>query len=69
MKSVWIRLLGGALLILVGLLWILQGSGALGASGGMNGQSQWTLIGAVVAIVGLVLLVSGLMKLRAGKRG
>lgn len=66
---VWARVIGGVLLILVGVLWVLQGSGALGATGGMNGQSQWTLIGAVVAIVGVVLLVGGITKLRAGRRG
>ncbi|WP_426592423.1 hypothetical protein ACPPVS_11610 [Cellulomonas sp. McL0617] len=69
MTMVWARVIGGVLLILVGVLWVLQGSGALGATGGMNGQSQWTLIGAVVAIVGVVLLVGGITKLRAGRRG
>ena len=68
MTSVWTRVIGGILLLLVGGLWCLQGSGALGASGGMNGQTQWLVIGAVVAVVGLVLLVSGARKLRTGER-
>ena len=68
MTAVWARIIGGILLTLVGAIWVLQGSGSLGASGGMNGQSEWTLIGAVVAIVGLVLLVGGIRRLRARKR-
>jgi hypothetical protein len=61
--KVWIRVIGGVLLLLIGGLWILQGSGATGASGGMNGQSQWLVIGIVVALIGLVLLVGGLRRL------
>lgn len=63
---VWIRVAGGVLLLLVGVVWILQGSGATGGSGGMNGESQWLVIGLVVAVVGLVLLVGGVRKLRSG---
>ena len=43
--------IAGALLILVGLLWILQGSNMIGGSV-MSGQSQWLYIGIVVALVG-----------------
>jgi hypothetical protein len=64
---IWTRVVGGILLTLIGVLWCLQGSGALGAGGGMNGQTQWLVIGAVVAVVGLVLLVGGVRKLRAGR--
>ena len=63
--KVWIRVIGGVLLLLIGVTWTLQGSGALGASGGMNGETQWLWIGLVVAVVGLVLLVGGIRKLRA----
>jgi hypothetical protein len=69
MKNVWIRVAGGVLLLAVGVVWILQGSGATGSSGGMNGETQWLLIGVVVAVVGLVLLAGGVRRLRAGKRG
>jgi hypothetical protein len=62
--QVWIRVIGGALLLLIGGVWILQGSGATGDTGGMNGQSQWLVIGVVVALVGLVLLVGGIRRLR-----
>ena len=68
MTTIWVRVVGGALLFLVGLVWVLQGTGATGATGGMNGQSEWTLIGMVVAVVGLVLLAAGIRKLRAANR-
>lgn len=66
--KVWIRVVGGAFLLMTGVVWSLQGSGATGGSGGMNGESQWLLIGLVVAVVGLALLVGGVKKLRAGTR-
>ena len=68
MTTIWVRVVGGALLFLVGLVWVLQGSGATGASGGMNGQAEWTLIGMVVAVVGLVLLAGGIRRLRTANR-
>ncbi|MDB5613834.1 MAG: hypothetical protein JWQ22_1487 [Devosia sp.] len=43
--------IAGALLILLGLLWILQGSNIIGGSV-MSGQSQWLYIGIIVALVG-----------------
>lgn len=63
--KVWVRVIGGVLLLLIGGTWMAQGSGATGASGGMNGESQWLLIGAIVAVVGLVLLVGGIRRLRS----
>jgi hypothetical protein len=68
MARVWIRVVGGALLLLIGVNWCLQGSGAYGMSGGMNGKSQWLVIGLVVAVVGLVLLVSGVRSMRSRTR-
>ena len=68
MKMVWIRVVSGVVLLLVGLHWCLQGSGAMGDTGGMNGQSHWLIIGAVVSLVGLVLVAGGVRKLRARKR-
>ncbi len=41
----------GIVLMLVGLLWILQGAGFIGGSF-MTGQSEWLYIGIVTAIVG-----------------
>ncbi len=44
------------LLILAGGVWFLQGINVLGG-GVMSGQTQWVVIGAVVAIGGIALLV------------
>ena len=45
----------GLILILLGGLWILQGSNVLAGSV-MSGQSQWLYVGIVVVIVGLAAL-------------
>ncbi len=44
------------LLVLAGAVWFLQGINVLGGSV-MSGQSQWVLIGGIVALVGIGLLV------------
>jgi hypothetical protein len=46
----------GVLLVLLGLLWAGQGLNLIGGSF-MTGQTQWLVIGVVVAIAGLVILV------------
>ncbi|MET0173279.1 hypothetical protein [Agrobacterium sp. lyk4-40-TYG-31] len=48
----------GALLTLIGLVWIGQGSGYFPypASSFMINQSPWMLRGAIVAIIGLALI-------------
>ena len=45
------RMILGGLLLLIGAVWMLQGVGLVGGSF-MTGQSLWTVIGAVVAVVG-----------------
>lgn len=65
--KVWTRLVVGVLLLFFGVVWSLQGSGAVGG-GGMSGQAQWLVIGVFVAVVGVILLVGGVRKLRAGER-
>ncbi len=49
-------LVGGILLIVVGLVWTLQGVGILGGSV-MSGSTMWAVIGPIVAIVGVYLIV------------
>lgn len=44
----------GIILVLLGVLWIMQGFGIVGGSF-MTGQSQWLYIGVVTAIVGAAL--------------
>jgi hypothetical protein len=45
----------GALLVLVGVVWALQGLNLIGGSF-MTGQTQWLLIGAICTILGAALL-------------
>jgi len=47
--------------ILVGAVWILQGSGVLPGSF-MTGQSMWLVIGILVAGLGLGLTFNGLRR-------
>jgi hypothetical protein len=43
--------IGGALLILLGLVWTLQGANVLAGSV-MSGQGQWLYIGIVLVVLG-----------------
>lgn len=45
----------GALLVLVGVVWLLQGIGVLPGSF-MTGQPRWALYGAVAVVVGVLLI-------------
>ncbi|WP_433443573.1 hypothetical protein [Nonomuraea sp. CA-141351] len=63
MKS-WIPLVIGVLLAAVGILWTLQGLGVVGGSV-MSGNTTWAVIGPIVLVIGLVLAVIGLRRLRA----
>jgi hypothetical protein len=51
----WIRAIGGALLTLVGLVWILQGVNVIHGSG-MSGHGQYAVLGIIVALIGIWLL-------------
>lgn len=62
----WIRAIGGVLLTLVGLLWILQGVNVIGGSG-MSGHGQYAVLGIIVALVGIWLL-QGAIRVRPGSR-
>ena len=65
----WIVLAGGIVLILLGVLWTLQGLDLLGQSGGMNGQRTWAVVGPIVAVVGLGLAWRGARGRRVGDGG
>ena len=58
----WVFTVVGFVLVALGVVWTLQGSGTMAGSM-MTGQHQWLFIGVVVGIVGLVLLVTGLRRL------
>lgn len=48
------RLAIAAVLLVVGLLWIAQGTGTI-AGGAMGGQSMWAMIGGVLVVLALVM--------------
>ena len=50
----------GVLLVLVGLIWTLQGLGVLQSSSPMTGVTLWAIIGPIVAIVGAYLAARAL---------
>ena len=54
----------GALLVLIGALWTLQGLDIIGGSG-MSGETLWAVIGPIVAVVGLGLIVTGIRSRKA----
>ena len=48
------RLVLAAILVLVGLFWIGQGSGLI-AGGAMSGSSVWEVVGVVLIVVGVLI--------------
>jgi hypothetical protein len=56
----------GALLVLMGALWTLQGLGYVGGSS-MTGVTVWAVIGPVTALVGVALVALGLRGGRAAR--
>jgi len=50
----------GVLLVLVGVLWTLQGLGYVAGSV-MTGVTVWAVIGPVVALLGILLVVRGVL--------
>jgi drug/metabolite transporter superfamily protein YnfA len=48
----------GVVLVLVGLLWFLQGIDVVGGSG-MSGQTLWAVVGPIVALVGAGVILAG----------
>ena len=53
----------GVMLVVVGILWTLQGLGFVGGSV-MSGVTFWAVAGPVVAVAGVLLVLSG----RRGRR-
>jgi hypothetical protein len=52
------RLVAGILLVLVGLVWIGQGSGLLRGSSFMVDDVRWAILGAMAVLIGVVLALS-----------
>ena len=53
---VWTRRALAIVLVVVGIVWIAQGSGALHGSF-MTGHAIWSVIGAVAVLAGVVILI------------
>ena len=53
----WVKGIAGVICVLLGLLWIGQGTNIMPGSI-MSGQSMWVIIGLVVVVVGAWLLWS-----------
>jgi hypothetical protein len=55
----WLPLTVGAIAVVIGTVWTLQGLGYLSGSA-MTDQRIWAVIGPLVAVAGLVAVVFGL---------
>ena len=55
----------GVVLVLMGLIWTLQGLDVLKGSSVMSGKPLWAVIGPIVALAGIALIVG---RLRGGSR-
>lgn len=53
-----IVVVGGLVLLLIGLVWVLQGANVLMGSA-MSGSSLWLAIGSVLVVVGLIVMGLG----------
>ena len=66
-KRIWPYLVPGVILVLLGLVWTLQGFNVLGGSA-MSGSPTWATIGPIVLVVGLVLVVISIVVARRRRR-
>jgi len=57
----------GVVLVLLGVLWTLQGLNVVGGSG-MSGKTVWAVIGPIVALLGLGLAVAAVRGNRQTRR-
>jgi hypothetical protein len=63
----WLPMVLGLLGVVLGVVWTLQGLSVLDDSV-MSGVQIWSIIGPVVAVIGLVLIVVGLRIRNRAKR-
>lgn len=59
----WIFLALGAILVLVGAVWTLQGLDIMGGSP-MSGVTLWAVLGPILALVGLGMVLVGFRQRR-----
>jgi hypothetical protein len=60
------RLVVAAVLLLVGVAWIGQGTGTVAGSA-MSGQSIWALVGGVLVVAGLAIGLRELIRRPTGR--
>lgn len=63
----WTPMTAGALAVVLGGLWTLQGLDLVGGSL-MSGVTVWAIIGPIVAVAGLGLIVFGVKRRTRSKR-
>ena len=56
----------GALLVLMGVIWTLQGLDVIKGSALMSGKTLWAVIGPIVAVIG-VLVVARVIRTRPSR--
>jgi len=54
----WVLIIIGILVLIVGVIWFLQGANVL-PYGQMAGHRRWIAIGGVLGIIGIILIVLG----------
>jgi hypothetical protein len=59
----WVWLIVGVVVVVVGLVWTLQGLDVMGGSA-MSGKTVFAVIGPIVGVLGLVLIAVGLRRRR-----
>ena len=52
----WVRGVIGVVLLVVGAVWIAQGTGAMKGSF-MSGHAEYTALGVVTAVIGVALII------------
>lgn len=55
-RPLWVVV--GVVVVLLGLLWTLQGTGVIEGSS-MSDTTTWSIVGPIVALVGVVVVVVG----------
>jgi hypothetical protein len=60
----WLIALVGALMVVVGAIWTLQGLDVMGGSA-MSGSTLWAIVGPIVILLGLWVLWRGLRRVRS----
>lgn len=60
----WVGRIIGVLAVIIGIVWLLQGLNILGGSG-MSGKLIFAVIGAIVAVVGVILIATSLRPRKA----